>query len=372
MTRRGTRAERVAKRRTRAEGPAPRRTLLVYGAYGFTGRLVLEHLARRGIRCILGGRDARRLERLSAEMRAPFRVFGLEDAAAADRGLREVDVALNAAGPFVNTAEPFLRACLRNRVHYLDVSGELGALAQAAAMGDAARREGVMLLPGVGFDVVPSDCLALHLAKRLPQATELTLSVSGSNLMSRGSARTFAEHAGIPVFVRKGGKLEPLFLRTQLRFVDFGFDVRPAIAVSWGDLVTAFHSTGIPNIEVYFEATAARSWAIGYNQWFGWTLGSSGARAWLRGWLDSLPDGPAPEQRAADGAVIVAEARTRGRKVRARLRTPEAYTFTGAAGAAVIEAVLGGAAAAGFQTPASLLGADFVLSLPGVLREDLE
>ena len=347
------------------------RTLLVYGAYGFTGRLLLENLRERRIAFIAAGRDEQRVADVAAEFAAPSRVFALEDEVASDHALRGVDVALNAAGPFVSTTAPFLRSCLRSGVHYLDVSGEVGPLEHAANLDWEARAKGVMILPGVGFDVVPSDCLALHLAKRLPRAQKLVLSISGLNLLSRGSARAFAEHAGIPVYVRKSGALEPMLFRTQLRWVDFGLGARPVVAVSWGDLVTAFRSTRIPNIEVYFEATAARYAAIGMNQYFGWMMGSMWVRSWLRSYSDSLPEGPSPQQRANEGAVIVGEAFDGRQRVRARLATPEAYTFTGIAAAAVAERVLGGAIKPGFQTPAALLGADLVLSMPGVSRVDL-
>jgi short subunit dehydrogenase-like uncharacterized protein len=351
--------------------PARRRALLVYGAYGFTGRLLLEQLALRRIPFIVAGRDARRVEEVSALHGARSRVFALDDDDGADTALKGVGVLLNAAGPFVKTIAPCLRACLRNRVHYLDVSGEVGPMEHAAALGEEARSRKVMILPGVGFDVVPSDSLAVHLARRLPGATELTLSVSGSNLLSRGSAKAFAEHAGVPVCVRKQGVLEPLLLRAQMRFVDFGTDVRPTIAVSWGDLVTAFHSTGIPDIEVYFEATAARWLGIGGNQLFGWMTQAPWARAWFRSFAGLVPEGPSVQERGSEKAVVVGEVRARGRRVRARIVTPEAYTFTGIAGAAIVERVLGGAAVPGFQTPASLLGPDFVLSLPGVERQEL-
>ncbi|MGO9833618.1 MAG: saccharopine dehydrogenase family protein [Polyangiaceae bacterium] len=347
------------------------RTLLVYGAYGFTGRLLLENLKGRGIAFIAAGRDARRVAEVAAQFDAPSRVFALDDEEESHRALSGVDVALNAAGPFVLTTAPFLRSCLRHGVHYLDVSGEVGPLEHAASLDQEARSRGVMILPGVGFDVVPSDCLALHLAKLLPSARTLVLSVAGLNLLSRGSARAFADHAGTPVYVRKSGALEPILFRTQVRWVDFGFGVRPAVAVSWGDLVTAFRSTGIPNIEVYFEATAARWTVIGINQYFGWMMGSTWARSWLKSYLDSVPKGPTPRQRASEQAVIVGEASDGRQRVRARLVTPEAYTLTGIVGAAVAERVLCGAVEPGFQTPAALFGADFVLSMPGVTRVDL-
>jgi short subunit dehydrogenase-like uncharacterized protein len=332
---------------------------------------LLENLRERGVAFIAAGRDDRRVAQVASEFDSPSRVFTLGDDTAIDRALSGVDVVLNAAGPFLSTTAPLLRSCLRNRVHYLDVSGEVGPLEHVASLHLQARSAGVMMLPAVGFDVVPSDCLALHLAKRLPSARELVLSISGSNLLSRGSARAFADHAGIPVYVRKRGRLEPILFRTQVRWVDFGSETRPVIAVSWGDLVTAFRSTGIPDIEIYFEATAARWTVIGLNQYFGWMMGSTWTRSWLKSYLSSVPEGPTPQKRTSENAIIVGEARDGRQRVRARLVTPEAYTFTGMAGAAVAERVLGGAIEPGFQTPAALLGADFVLSMPGVLREDL-
>jgi short subunit dehydrogenase-like uncharacterized protein len=236
--------------------------------------------------------------------------------------------------------------------------------------GEAAAR-GVMILPGVGFDVVPSDCLAVHLARRLPGATSLVLGIAGSNLLSRGSAYTFADHAGLPVYVRKEGLLEPMRFRTQMRWLNFGAEHRPSIAVSWGDLVTAFRSTGIPDIEVYFEATFPRWFGVTANQYLGWMYRSKLAKSWLTAYADTMPEGPTLEQRRAERVVITGEAALGRHRVRSTVSTPEAYSFTGVAAAAVIERVLAGAVKAGFQTPGALFGPDFVLSFEGVDREDL-
>jgi short subunit dehydrogenase-like uncharacterized protein len=347
------------------------RPVLVYGAYGFTGRIVLESLAERGIEFIVAGRNAGRVEAVAAASGAGHRVFDLDDVTATHRALSNVSLLLNAAGPFGSTAAPLLRACLRKRVHYLDVSGEVVPLEYAASLDAEAVARGVMILPGVGFDVVPSDCLAVHLAKRLPGATSLVLGIAGLNLLSRGSAYTFAEHAGLPVYVRKDGRLEPMRFRTQMRWLEYGHRRRPSIAVSWGDLVTAFRSTGIPDIEVYFEATFPRWLGVTGNQYFGWMYRSQAARAWLNAYASTMPDGPTLAERRAERVVITGEASVGRDRVRATVATPEAYSFTGIAASAVIEQVLAGAVKTGFQTPGTLLGADFVLSLDGVERKDL-
>jgi short subunit dehydrogenase-like uncharacterized protein len=343
--------------------------VVVYGANGFTGRLILENLRARGIPFVAAGRSAEKLASVAAEYGAPVRVFDLEDAPQAEAALAGAAVLLNAAGPFGVTTAPLLRACLGAGVHYLDVSGEVSPLNLASRLDDAARARNIMVLPAVGFDVVPSDCLAVHLARRLPGADELTLSIEGSNLMSRGSALTFAAHAGVPVLSRKEGRLEPMWYRTQLRWTDFGDGPRPTIATSWGDLVTASRSTGIPNIEVYFEATPPRVWTVAGNQYFGWMM-RSWTRKWFRSLAEMMPEGPPPEVRAAHGARIVGEARRGQTRVSAIMRTREAYTFTGIAAAAVVERVLGGEVAYGFQTPGTVFGPDFVLEL-GAERRDL-
>jgi short subunit dehydrogenase-like uncharacterized protein len=301
----------------------------------------------------------------------PTRVFSLDDTAAVDDAVGEASVVLNAAGPYGHTTAPLVEGCLRNGVHYLDLTGEVDPLSYAAHSDRAARDRGVMILPAIGFDVVPSDCLARHVASRVPGATRLTFYVAASNFMSRGSGATLAEHIGIPVHTRRNGHLEQMRLRMQMRWVDFGSGHRPTVAVSWGDLVTAYHSTGIPNIEVYFEATAFRLAAVTMNQYWGWWLRSSGANAWFRQWADMLPAGPTEEERATERCTIVVEAEGDRHSARSRIETPEAYQFTAATASRVIQRVMEGERETGFQTPSTLFGPDFVMEFDGVERTDL-
>jgi short subunit dehydrogenase-like uncharacterized protein len=352
---------------------APRsESVLVYGANGYTAQLFFPRLRELGIDAIAAGRNAEAVREVAGRFGLAHRVFALDDPAALDREIRDARLLLNAAGPYTRTARPLMDACLRQRVDYLDLAGELEPLTYAADSGRTARELGVMLLPAIGFDVVPSDCLAVHLSARLPGAERLVLSISASNLLSRGSAATFVEHAGTYVHVRRDGALEPIRFRTQTRFTDFGNGERPTIAVSWGDLVTAHHSTGIRNIEVYFEATAFRWFAVTANQYWGWALRSGAVKSWLNELTRILPEGPSEAERLSESSVIVGEVRRGSERRRARLVVPEAYTFTAEIGCRVIEAVLQGRRRPGFQTPAGLLGADFVLGSSRVSREDLE
>jgi short subunit dehydrogenase-like uncharacterized protein len=260
----------------------------------------------------------------------------------------------------------------RGGPHYLDITAELSVYEQLAGRSAEARARGITLLPGIGFDIVPSDCLAGHVVRQLPGADRLALAVRGLVLTSRGSAKTFVQYAGVGVYVRRGGALTAIPAGTLQRSFDFGDGPTPCVNVSWGDVAAAYYSTGVPNIEVYFEATPILQAVLLAGRAFGWVLGTPPWQTWLKAHADLLPEGPDPNERLPRQAVLVAEASDgAGRRARARLRTPEAYTFTGRSAAAIAARVLRGDCELGFQTPARVYGPDFVLSFEGVAREDL-
>jgi short subunit dehydrogenase-like uncharacterized protein len=366
------RPRRPPPRRRRPPTAARRTDVLLYGASGYTGGLIAREAKARDLPLVLAGRDAARLGALGRELGRPIRVAPLDDPRALDAALEGVSVVVNAAGPFSATARPLVEACLAAGVHYLDVSGEVDALEAVARHDDDARDAGVMLMPGVGFDVVPSDCLAARVKRRLPEAHRLLVGVAGLELASRGSVRTILQQVGRGVRIRRAAELASVPEGVLEATFDFGRGPRAATCVSWGDVVTAFHTTGIPNIEVYFEATAAvRAFQL---------LGQSTvfppaaflSQLWLRGWTELQREGPTPAERAARHAVIVARAEAPdGRVVVSRARLPEVYTFTSIAAAVVAARVRGGEFQAGFQTPARIFGEDFVGTFDDVIVEDL-
>ncbi len=312
--------------------------MLLYGAFsGYTAELVLPQLVNRGIAVLLSGRTKWKVESVAERLGLPSVVFSLTDPAAVDQAIRGCSLILNVAGPFVHTAPPLIDACLRERVDYLDLSGELELLEYARQAGRFAQSLGVMLLPAVGFDVVPSDCLAVHVAQQLPEAQQLRLYIAASNLLSRGSARTLVEHAGKWINTRRDGLLTPMPFRVLHQWADFGSGPRLAVAVNWGDLVTAHHSTKIPNIEVFFEATAFRWGAVLFNQWAAEIMRNPELQRHLTNLTDVILRGPDAHARDATSCAIVAEVTRGTERVRSRLHTPEAYTFTADVVARVIE-----------------------------------
>ena len=345
--------------------------LLIYGATGYTGRLLAVAARERGLAPVLCGRREDTLRSLADDLDLDFRVARVDAPDELDGALQDVDVVINAAGPFSETASAMVDACLRTGVHYLDVTGEAAVIDQISRRDGEARARDVMLMPAVGFDIVPSDCLAAHVVRRAKGATRMFMGLSGLTLLSRGSARTYIEHLADPAWVRRDGHLDRVAPASLERAFDYGSGPSSSIVVTWGDVVSAFFSTGVPDITVYFEATAAVRAHHTMLKLFGWAVPLTPWKAWLRAGTAWMPEGPPEHRRAEREAVIAIEVENAAGEVfRSRLRTPEAYSCTAAAATAIAERALSGDLETGFQTPSRVYGADFVLSLPGVSRED--
>jgi short subunit dehydrogenase-like uncharacterized protein len=345
---------------------------LLYGANGYTGELVARLAAARGHRPILAGRRADSVCALSDELGLERRLFSLEVPARIEEALAGMSLVLHCAGPFARTSRPMTDACLRVRTHYLDVTGEVEVFEALAARDGEARAAGVMLLPGCGFDVVPTDCLAAHLARRMPGARRLALGIQAGGRLSRGTATTAIEGLGRGGLVRRGGALTPVPLASKTRSIDFGDGPRRAVTIPWGDVSTAWHSTGIPDIEVYMAAPLLLRAFARASRHLGSLLGSAAVRRFLAARVRAGAPGPSEEERRRGRAFVWGEAEDdAGQRVTSRLATPEGYTFTAHAALAVVERVLAGQAPAGYQTPAKAYGPDFVLGIEGVTRTDL-
>jgi len=346
---------------------------MIYGATGYTGGLIAEWARQHALRPVLGGRDAMRLGALAERLGLEQRVAALSDPERLREALRGIRVVLHAAGPFSQTSRPMVEACLHAGAHYLDISAEVDAIEALVQRDAEARGRGIMIMPGVGFDVVPSDCLAAHVAGRLRKPRRLALGIRGLTFATRGSAKTLAEYAGRDVKVRRNGTIIGVPPGSLERSFDFGDGARASLGVGWGDVSSAYFTTGVPDVEVYFEATPVMRGMLTASRYFGGVLRTGPWQAMLQTWADLLPDGPSEEQRAMVGTVIVAEAEgPSGQRACARLRAPEAYTVASMTAPTIAARVLTGDLEVGFQTPARVYGANFVLGLPGISREDVE
>jgi short subunit dehydrogenase-like uncharacterized protein len=346
-------------------------TYLIYGANGYTGELIAREAKARGQAPILGGRNAAALAGLADELGFSHRVFGLDDPTTLDAALAGAKVVLNCAGPFSRTARPMVDACLRNRVHYVDVTGEVEVFEALAARDADATASGVVVLPGAGFDVVPSDCLAAHLKRRLPSATHLALGFQALSGVSRGTAITTIEGMGKPNLVRRDGVLTEVPMGASSRTVDFGRGPVTAISIPWGDVSTAYYSTGIPNIDVFVGLPSIMKHVLKWNGRLAPLLRSSRLQGWLASRVRAGRAGPTAEQRERGRSYLWGEARdAAGTTVSSRLQTPEGYALTVLTALATVDKLLAGMAQPGFLTPSKAFGPDFILEIPGTVRSD--
>ena len=148
---------------------------MIYGANGYTGELIAREAKSRGRSPLLAGRSASKVTALAKELRLSPKVFALNSPAEIVEALRGIRLVLNCAGPFSKTAGPLMRACMSAKADYLDITGEIDVLEGAHCFDADAKSVGVVLCPGAGFDVVPTDCIALMLKNALPEANELAL-----------------------------------------------------------------------------------------------------------------------------------------------------------------------------------------------------
>lgn len=348
--------------------------LLIYGAYGYTGELIARRAVALGLRPLLCGRDEARLAALAGALGLDYRAAALDDPHGLRRALDDARCVLHCAGPFARTSQPMLDACLARGVHYLDITGEISVFEAVARRDAEASAAGVLAMPGVGFDVVPSDCLALHLKQRLPSATHLRLAIRTNGRSSHGTATTMLENLDQACIVRQGGRLERRRLGSLRREVDFGsmLGPSPAIAVAWGDVASAWWTTAIPNIEVYWAVPRRLRRALPLLAGVARLARFGPVRRLAQHRIDRGAPGPSDTQRNRSSCVLWAEVEAPGgHRAQARLYTPDGYTLTAHAAVHVARKVLAGEASPGFHTPAGAFGADLALELEGVRREDL-
>lgn len=339
---------------------------ILYGATGYTGRCIAEECARKGERPLLAGRSASVLAELAARSGFEHRVFGLDDPNKLRQNIRGAKLILNCAGPFSATAKPLMEACLAEGVHYLDITGEIDVIEAAAGLDARAKAAGVILMPAVGFDVVPSDCLAKTLSQKLPDAGQLELAFAAGGSMSPGTAKTMVEGFGQGGRARINGLLERVPFAWKTREIPFREGSKPAMTIPWGDVASAYYSTRIPNIEVY---TVLPPKQIAMMRRFGWlmpVLAIGPVRSFLKRSIERRVTGPSAASREKSASSLWGCVRNaQGRSLEGTLTTPNGYTLTVMTAIAAVERLLQSPPQPGFLTPSLAFGADFITTFDG-------
>jgi short subunit dehydrogenase-like uncharacterized protein len=347
--------------------------ILVYGCYGYTGRLIVDLAVKQNLPIALGGRDEVKVKEMASKYALSYEVFSTSDIEKLTTSIAKYKVVLNCAGPFFRTAETFFNACIVKGVHYLDITGEYQVFEMGASLTAVAKKANVMLLPGVGFDVVPSDCLANYLISKLPDADylEMFLYTKGGRL-SHGTAITVAESIGQKTVLRSKGELIEVPNGKVQKTVDWMGKKMTGTAISWGDISTAFHSTGIPNITIYNMLPPSVVKSMKLSNYFGFIVGSRMVKNYMIRKIKQQPAGPSEEQRKSAKTYIYGEvSNPKGKTATTYLELPEGYSLTAMTAVEIAKRVLTGDFKSGFQTPATAFGQDFIMNFEGVKRIDI-
>lgn len=344
---------------------------MIYGANGYTGELIAREAKARGLTPVLAGRSAEKIRPLAQQLGLEHRAFALDDAARLDAGLRDVGLVLHCAGPFSHTSAPMIEGCLRAKAHYLDITGEISVFEHAHAQDQRARVAGVVICPGVGFDVIPTDCVAAALKRALPDATHLSLGFDSRSGFSPGTAKTSVEGLALGGRVRRNGRIVEVPLAYETRRIDFGDGEKLAMTIPWGDVATAYYSTGIPNIDVFIPGSPRLVKNAKRANHIRWLLGMKPVQALLKAQAGKTR-GPDAAARERMPTFVWGEARNeRGETRTARLQTANGYSLTVTGSLAVVEALLKRREEGGAFTPSRLFSPELVESLPGSGRIEI-
>jgi short subunit dehydrogenase-like uncharacterized protein len=185
---------------SRQRGP-----IAVYGATGYTGRLVAAELAAAKADFVLSGRNRAKLEAVAEEVGggARVQVATLDDPASLRSLLGDCAAVIACAGPFSLHGEPVLAAAVETRTHYIDTTGEQPYIRLAfERYGPIAETAGVAVVPAMGFDYVPGDMIASLTADGMGEVDDVTLAYSVAGFgATRGTMLSALE-------MLKGGDVE--------------------------------------------------------------------------------------------------------------------------------------------------------------------
>lgn len=343
---------------------------MIYGAYGYTGRLIAEEAVRRGHQPILAGRDEDKLLEVADALDLPYRVFTLDHPRKVKNHLQDVGVLLHCAGPFIETAEPVRTACIESGCHYLDITGEIDVLEASYNCHEKARAAGVTVISGVGFDVVPTDILACLLKQQLPTATHLQLAFAATQKnpqgISPGTAKTILTMLPNRGKVRENGEIITVPLAYKCRTVDFADQPRYCMTIPWGDVATAFYSTDIPNIEVYTEVEEKQAaWMRRLNPLIR-VLNWVPLQKWLRHLIGRHLHGPDAMQRQHNTMQLWGQASDGENTTVLTMTCPEGYHYTVNSALLFVEALLAHKIMPGAYTPSQTLELDAFTEMEGV------
>jgi len=340
---------------------------IIYGATGYTGKLTVKHAIQLGLRPTIAGRDEEKVSLLAKELGLDFRIFDLENIDNIAKIISEFQVVLHCAGPFSKTAKPMVEACLKSGVHYLDITGEIAILEWVKQFDAEAKKKNIVLMCGVGFDLVPTDCVALKLHNELPDAShlEIAFTMEGGSI-SHGTLTTMGINLGNPSAARINGKINEEPLGKAGKWIDFGKNKKFCISIPWGDLSSAYNTTHIPNIRTYSSASKFTFYVLKIQFLLNPILRSGWFKRLFQGYVDRNITGPSEIQNTTGRSYVHGRVwNSQGEEKETLLECPESYQLTAQTSILVVQKLLNGSFVGGYYTPAGLFGENLILEIEG-------
>ncbi|MFQ3322964.1 MAG: short subunit dehydrogenase-like uncharacterized protein [Pseudomonadales bacterium] len=339
---------------------------MIYGANGYTGKIAAEQAAEKGRRPLLAGRSEAKVKPVADALKLDYVIFDLADVTATEKALTDVDLVLHCAGPFSATSKPMVDACLKTKTHYLDITGEIAVFEDIHGRDAEAKQAGVALIPGVGFDIVPSDCLAALLAQQLPGATHLEMAFCGEGGASPGTAKTMVEMLGDGGRERINGDIVKIGNGKYQKEIVFSIGKRWCMTIPWGDVSTAFYSTGIPNIRIYTGVPKGAATTVKIMSPLMAVTKLGFVQNFLKSQIEKKVTGPNEKERL-DGSMNLwgKVTNAKGDSKEAYLDVAEGYGFTVMASLEVADRIMHDGIESGSLTPSMAFGGHFVTELAG-------
>ncbi len=338
---------------------------MIYGANGYSGELIAGYAKKQGFTPVLAGRNNQSISKLATELELEYKTFDLNDVNNVAENLKSMDVVIHCAGPFSSTAEPMIKACLKSKTHYLDITGEVAVFEMVKSYDKQAKEAGIVLCPGVGFDVIPTDCLASQLKELMPDATHLALGFDSRSGFSPGTAKTSVEGLSQGGRIRKDGEIIQVPLAFKTRKIDFGDGEKLAMTIPWGDVSTAHFTTDIPNIEVYIPASPNLVKKLKRMNYIRPLLGLGFVQNFLKKRIEKSVRGPSEKARAKLNTYLWGEVKNAKGEVKTlRLECSNGYTLTMTGGVKMVEYVLN-TPKTGYQTPTTLVNNQLLEEIEG-------
>ncbi len=348
--------------------------ILIYGANGYTGRLISLAAAKQDVSVHLAGRNKEAIAAVAAETGFNYSIVDLNNKAGLVDILQPFDTVIHCAGPFTETARQMVEACLESHTNYLDITGEIWAFEEIMSYADQAKQAGIKLIPGVGFDVVPTDCMAAYLVALMPDANAIEMSFVGEKTaMSRGTAVTMAKNISKGGFIRENGQIKNVPLAYSVKEVAFPHKKRTVMSIPWGDLMTTYYQTGIPNIIIYSGVSKKTVRNIRRFRFLKFLMGISWIQRLVRRKIENSVAGPKQDMLEAGKTYLVGSiSNKKGETLEVKMITPEAYKLTSLTALEAAKELISknDDIPNGYLTPAQAFGKDFILKFEGVQRID--